>query len=190
MNDTQWPRFQVFLQDKEGAPHQDVGSVHAPDPELALLNARDVFVRRPECINLWVVPVSAILTKTFQELQATDRESEAGRRGSGYSSEEEYQVFCKIRPAGTHTLVGQVLAVSPSMAMAVAVKRFSGKTVPFSWLVFPSSKVTHSDPQDLESMFTPARDKLFRMSTNFHTFSAMRKIMADSDSDESKEASG
>ena len=70
MTDTQWNRYQVFVQESEGKPHLDYGSVHAPDPELALLNARDVFARRPDCVSMWVVPVEAIYSNTAEELQA------------------------------------------------------------------------------------------------------------------------
>jgi 1,2-phenylacetyl-CoA epoxidase PaaB subunit len=52
LSDTQLPRFQVFC--KQAAP-PGRGSVHAPDSGLALLNA-EVFVRRPECSGLWVIP--------------------------------------------------------------------------------------------------------------------------------------
>ncbi len=41
----QWPRFEVFKQDKVDGPIRNVGSVHAPDAELALLNAR------AECVS-------------------------------------------------------------------------------------------------------------------------------------------
>jgi ring-1,2-phenylacetyl-CoA epoxidase subunit PaaB len=75
--DTQWPRFQVLLQEAEGKPHQDVGSVHAPDAEFALLNARDVFARRPACISMWVVPVEAIFSKTAEELKGWQPEIES-----------------------------------------------------------------------------------------------------------------
>ena len=69
MMDSQWPRYEVFQQDREGRPHRNVGSVHAPDPEMAMQNARDVFVRRPACLSLWVVPAGAIFSKTAQELR-------------------------------------------------------------------------------------------------------------------------
>ncbi len=69
MPDTQWSRYQVFLQEKPGTPHQDMGSIHAPDREMALLNARDVFVRRPACVSLWIVPVQSIFSRTAQEIQ-------------------------------------------------------------------------------------------------------------------------
>lgn len=58
--DTQWPLWEVFTQADNGAPFEHAGSVHAPDPEMALQNARDVYTRRNEAVNLWVVPSEAI----------------------------------------------------------------------------------------------------------------------------------
>ncbi len=69
MSDTQWNRYQVFVQESEGKPHLDYGSVHAPDPELALLNARDVFARRPDCVSMWIVPAEAIHVLTAENLR-------------------------------------------------------------------------------------------------------------------------
>ncbi len=42
----EWETFAVFHQDKRGEPHVFVGIVHAPDPELALLFAKEQFGRR------------------------------------------------------------------------------------------------------------------------------------------------
>ena len=68
MAGNQWSRFVVFLQAQANTPHQYAGSVHAPDIHLAQVNARDVFVRQPQCVSLWVVPAAAILTLTRAEL--------------------------------------------------------------------------------------------------------------------------
>src|SRR5262245_16462431 len=68
--DTQWPRYEVFEQERPDQPHHNAGAVHAPDAELALQNARDVFVRRPDCYSLWVAPASAIRSWTAEELAA------------------------------------------------------------------------------------------------------------------------
>ena len=70
--DTQWPRYEVFQQSRPGGPYQSVGSVHAPDAEIALQNARDVFVRRPQTVSLWVVPAEQILARTQEELEEDD----------------------------------------------------------------------------------------------------------------------
>ncbi|WP_373060797.1 1,2-phenylacetyl-CoA epoxidase subunit PaaB [Gemmatimonas sp.] len=61
MSDSQWPLWEVFTQPNKGEPFEHAGSVHAPDGELALQNARDVYARRGEAVNLWVVPTAAIV---------------------------------------------------------------------------------------------------------------------------------
>ena len=55
-----WPLWEVFIRTKGGLAHRHVGSVHAPDPEMALLHARDSYTRRMEGISLWVVPSAQI----------------------------------------------------------------------------------------------------------------------------------
>lgn len=51
----QWPLWEVFIQSKTGLPYKHAGSVHAPDKEMALQNARDVYTRRSEGTSIWVV---------------------------------------------------------------------------------------------------------------------------------------
>jgi ring-1,2-phenylacetyl-CoA epoxidase subunit PaaB len=170
--DTQWPRYQVFQQEKAGAPHQDVGSVHAPDPEMALFNARDVFVRRPDCFSLWVVPVQAITFRTAQEYQAQEEKDPPASQ----DQTETYEVFSKVKSAGTLTWAGSVEAASPEGALHRGVERFSGVGSPFAWCVFPSRAITANEADEIESLFTPAREKHFRLSSDFHTHSAMREM--------------
>ena len=52
--------WEVFIQSENGAPHEHAGSVHAPDAELALQNARDVYTRRGNAVSIWVVPSESI----------------------------------------------------------------------------------------------------------------------------------
>ena len=59
--DSQWPLWEVFVQLGLGEPHQHAGSLHAPDAELALQNARDVYTRRGAATSVWVVPAAAIV---------------------------------------------------------------------------------------------------------------------------------
>jgi ring-1,2-phenylacetyl-CoA epoxidase subunit PaaB len=63
-----WPTWEVFTQKSQGAPHEHAGNVHAPDAELALLNARDVYSRRNEAISLWVVPTKSIVASTPEDV--------------------------------------------------------------------------------------------------------------------------
>jgi ring-1,2-phenylacetyl-CoA epoxidase subunit PaaB len=67
-NNSQWPLYEVFVQTKPGLPHKHVGSLHASDKEMALLNARDVYSRRGEGTNIWVVPAEAITASTPEDV--------------------------------------------------------------------------------------------------------------------------
>ena len=55
-----WPLWEVFIRSKQGLHHKHVGSLHAPDAELAIENARDVYTRRMEGVSIWVVPAAQI----------------------------------------------------------------------------------------------------------------------------------
>ena len=59
--------WEVFTQPADGSPYQHAGSVHAPDAELALQNARDVYARRGEAVSIWVVPSSAIVASSPED---------------------------------------------------------------------------------------------------------------------------
>jgi ring-1,2-phenylacetyl-CoA epoxidase subunit PaaB len=180
--DTQWPRFQVFVQERDGDPYLDYGSVHAPDAELALFNARDVFARRPEAVGMWVVPVQTIYARTAEQLSAGVNQvsADAAAENTQQPTEQRYHVFCKPRPAGTHTQVGMVEAASPPQALARGLEAFSGRFSPTRppevWWVFPVAGVCTSGPEDIASLYAPAHEKGFRLSTDFHTHSVMRSL--------------
>ena len=51
-----WPLWEVFVRSRGGLSHRHVGSVHAPDSEIAVRHARDTYTRRMEGVSLWGVP--------------------------------------------------------------------------------------------------------------------------------------
>lgn len=65
---TEHPLWEVFTQPPGGGPHEHAGSVHAPDAELALQNARDVYARRGEAVSIWVVPSDQITASTPEDM--------------------------------------------------------------------------------------------------------------------------
>ena len=52
--------YEVFRQERDGAPMQHAGNLLAPDPELASHYAREFYGRRQESVRLWIVPRAAI----------------------------------------------------------------------------------------------------------------------------------
>ena len=57
----EWPLWEIFIRSQHGLSHRHVGSLHAPDAEMAVCHARDVYTRRNEGVSIWVVKASDIV---------------------------------------------------------------------------------------------------------------------------------
>ncbi|MCS6918057.1 MAG: hypothetical protein RMK52_03340 [Chitinophagales bacterium] len=81
----EWVTYEVFHQRRRGEQHVHVGSVHAPDPELALVFAKEQFARRQHCSSLWVVPSSQIHISGYEnEDMFSTTPDKTYREASGY----------------------------------------------------------------------------------------------------------
>lgn len=67
MTDNQGTLWEVFIQSKPGQPFKHAGSVHAYDKNMAIENARDVYTRRGEGTQLWLIPSSEIVAVSNSE---------------------------------------------------------------------------------------------------------------------------
>lgn len=63
----QWQTWEVFHQRNRGEHHTHVGIVHAPTADIALLFAKEQYARRMKCVNLWVVPTSAVYATSYED---------------------------------------------------------------------------------------------------------------------------
>jgi ring-1,2-phenylacetyl-CoA epoxidase subunit PaaB len=57
-----WQTYEVFHQAKKGDRHIHVGSLHAPNHDMAVILAKEQFARRYKCVNIWVVKTSDVYT--------------------------------------------------------------------------------------------------------------------------------
>jgi ring-1,2-phenylacetyl-CoA epoxidase subunit PaaB len=62
-----WPLYEVFVRGKRGLNHVHVGSLHAPDDEMAVHEARDLYTRRNEGVSIWVVRAEHITASSPDE---------------------------------------------------------------------------------------------------------------------------
>ena len=82
--DTQLDLWEVFIQSKSGTPHKHAGSIHASDKNMALENARDIYTRRGEGRNIWVVLSDQIAaSKTEDEAEFFDHAGALLHAGAG-----------------------------------------------------------------------------------------------------------
>ena len=66
--------YEVFLKRPGKDPFAHVGSLDAPDDELALSFARDCYARRSEGTQMWVVDRDDLLVADPIELAMADRD--------------------------------------------------------------------------------------------------------------------
>ena len=168
---SQWPRWEVFKKDNERKPYQAVGSVHAVDPEHALLNAKNVFVRRPAAVSLWVAPAGAIFSKTAQELENEPIYAE---------QTENNQVFAIFRKATNRRsltfmdYVGEISAGSPQLALQQAIQQFADKPG-LAWWVIPKDAITSSEEDAAVAWFDPAKTKTYKQQSQYGFVSKLRE---------------
>lgn len=170
--DTQWPRFYVFKQNSADDVHRNCGTIHAPDAEMALLSARDVFVRRPACHSLWVVPAEQVVSLTVEQL---DQAGPPPTQQAESNETETYQVFTKTEHRDRYAHSGELPARGPQDALDSALKQYPPGSY-IAWRVLPASAVVSTSEDDIAAWFQPAHDKHYRHPGYYHTDSMMREI--------------
>lgn len=81
--------FAVFRQDTKNDSHVHVGDVHATDAEMALVLAKEQFTRRDPCVNLWVVPYTAIGATAYDDAGMFEPATDKSYRFGGSYREQQ-----------------------------------------------------------------------------------------------------
>jgi ring-1,2-phenylacetyl-CoA epoxidase subunit PaaB len=76
-----------------------------------------------------------------------------------------FEVFIRSRAGLEHRHVGSVHAADPAMAIEHARDVYTRRQEGVSLWVVPSVAIIASDPSEAESLFEPARDKVYRHPT-------------------------
>ncbi|MCW1970583.1 MAG: phenylacetic acid degradation protein [Anaerolineae bacterium] len=170
-------RYEIFKQDAPNQPHSNIGSVHAPDAEMALMHARDVYGRRPNAVSMWAVPESEIYATSHEpealslELSSKNQAPEAQgswlmAHGSRLTS---YAVFRKTSQRRSMTYVayaGTVAASTPQDAVTAAMHKFPSPET-FVWWVCPETAISKTEAEAAPSWFEPAKDKVYRQQSYY-----------------------
>ncbi|MGH2642787.1 MAG: hypothetical protein ACRDE2_02470 [Chitinophagaceae bacterium] len=91
-----WDIFEVFHQDKRGGRHIHVGALHAPNPAMALIFAKEQYGRRKDCFNLWVVCSADILAFDDEDSDMFANNKEKNYRdASGFKVRDKIEEYKK-----------------------------------------------------------------------------------------------
>ncbi|MFK7969782.1 MAG: hypothetical protein AB8F95_05410, partial [Bacteroidia bacterium] len=81
----QWQNYEVFQQQNRGEQHIHVGAIHAANPQLALILAKEQFGRREQCANLWVVRSRDVFATAYDDADMFEHAFDKSyREGDGY----------------------------------------------------------------------------------------------------------
>ena len=92
----EWGTYEVFHQKKRGDQHVHVGVVHAPDPEMALILAKEQFGRRLHTSSIWIVRTSDVYSLGYENEDMFETTPEKMyREAGGYKLRDKINVFKK-----------------------------------------------------------------------------------------------
>ena len=155
-----WPRWEAFVRQNGGLSHVYSESVHAPDAETALLNARDAYLRRVEGVSLWVAPAAAVSSWESDGPDPAPTDETA-------DDSSLWEVFVRHRRGLAHVHAGSLNATGPGNAIARARKVYITREYGVSIWVVASSAIFAADPHDADALFEPFADKDYRYPTYY-----------------------
>lgn len=89
--------YEVFVQLERGKPHSYAGSVDAADDAMAMLFAREHYGRDQACVQIWVVPRSAIIRTDYEKDLVFRLSDQNYRFAKGYNVGEKWRKFMSQR---------------------------------------------------------------------------------------------
>lgn len=88
----QWETYEVFHQKKRGEQHIHVGIVHAVNPEMAIVLAKEQYTRRRQTTNLWVVRTADVTATSYDDADMFESTPE-----KTYREASDYYCMDRIR---------------------------------------------------------------------------------------------
>jgi ring-1,2-phenylacetyl-CoA epoxidase subunit PaaB len=102
-------------------------------------------------------------------MHSTANDGPAGNSPGGVTPAQRewplFEIFIRARGGLDHKHVGSLHAADAHMAIEHARDLYTRRQEGVSIWAVPSASITASDPEDAESLFEPARDKIYRHPT-------------------------
>ena len=158
----QFQTYEVFHQKRADTPFAYVGPVHAPDPEVAFLYAKEQYSRRSTCTGLWVVKTQHVQLSPY----VGDNESVYQALPLPAVSDEDgplraFEIFHLKKRGKGHTHAGTVQASSYQAALAQARETFGDQHPCVNVWIIPADQMMRSAESDLD-LWATTTDKKYR----------------------------
>ena len=189
----QFETYEVFHQKKEGAAYVYVGPVHAPEPDLAFLFAKEQFSRRFACTGMWVVPTSAITVTEYvgdtesaydtlpllaRAAASAPVDASVAEEAAYAAGEEDYDIFHLKKRGKAHQHVGKVRAASPADALQVAKAVFGEQRPVVNVWAVRAADVLRSEDEDRD-IWATTTEKKYREAIAYKVQDRIEKFKAE-----------
>ena len=189
----QFETYEVFHQKKDGAAFVYVGPVHAPEPDLAFLFAKEQYSRRFACTGMWVVPTSAIAVtdyagdaeSAYDTLPLLPRaaapapaDTSVAEEVTNAAGEEEYDIFHLKKRGKAHQHVCKVRASSLADALQVAKAVFGEQRPVVNVWAVRAADVLRSEDEDRD-IWATTTDKKYREAISYKVQDRIEKFKAE-----------
>jgi ring-1,2-phenylacetyl-CoA epoxidase subunit PaaB len=156
--------FIVFTMQKEGKPWESVGTIHAANPELALLFAKEQYTRRGNLFFALAVVEQASVTEFGTAGLQENMFHRAGElalpTGNPDDTLTNFAVFYQKKRGKSHFFLCNVNAVSVNEALVLTARNHFTDPCTCLW-VFPEAKMVKTEPEEMD-LWLNLPDKKYR----------------------------
>jgi len=161
----QFETYEAFVQVKEGKSLDHVGSVHAPNEEMAFLFAKEQYTRRGVyCNALCIVKTEKIMVSAFSDNKVSVYES-IENHPTGIIT-EEFEIFHLFKRGKWHRFVGTVNARDFDDALANAKVFYPSEKPVFNIWVINSRDILTSEDDDRD-IWETLKEKQYREAIDY-----------------------
>jgi ring-1,2-phenylacetyl-CoA epoxidase subunit PaaB len=167
--------YEVFLVPKEGKPLESVGIVHADDPDMAFVFAKEAFSRRFTCIGMAVCPTDKIWASevtegdesAFDFIESLEEVAEEGE-------EDQCEVFVMDKRGKQHKHAASVMAYSYIDASKKAKEELGNPLTKNIWVV-RTRDFTFNSEEDSD-LWQTLPDKKYRDAIAYRAADKIKKF--------------
>ncbi len=158
--------FEVFVQPKEGKPFQHEGAVHAPNPEMAFVLAKEAFTRRFTCVSLSVIDTHNVFVSptTEGDQHVFDLFKDSGSSNTG--GKTSFEIYLLSKRGKQHIHAGTVEASSPEEAMVNASLSLRDAKIVYNMWAIRTADIRFTTEEE-KDLWTTLPEKRFRDAADY-----------------------
>ncbi len=166
--------FEVFLIPKEGKALESVGIVHADDPDMAFVFAKEAFSRRFTCVGMAVCPTHKIWASevTEGEESAFDFIESLDEQNEG--EEDQCEIFLMDKRGKQHKHATSVLAYSYIDAAKKAKEELGNPLTKNIWVI-RTRDFTFNEEEDSD-LWATLPEKTYRDAQAYRAADKIKKF--------------